>query len=761
MSSYNRILGFDRQTGSWQNVACNSTGALYVTGISSGGGVSSDVTVLNFPASQAVTGTFYQSTQPVSIETLPSVEINNFPASQAVTGTFFQSTQPVSIETLPSIEINNFPALQETNDAAAIAVLENIYIATGNMDINTTPIAYSPVHLDLETQGATAWADSTLAWFAPLNHEQGWQYDNTTAGGANLYFYGNTALVPGGVEPDFTLGSLMNMSFVGNYRLLLNSNPNKKFYLALTTKPTGTNDFYPGVFHSRKVWELPSSTVISKGASYLFYAMDDITSFRRDLDHKQMTLALSNGDCDPSEIVQFMSINVDSGTAVNQFSGIVKEAYFSTAGGTNRHVVFDNSIAHKAELNLSQLTVGMGTLQVSMGGFTFNGDDELLVTKQPYVDIRSSGIDLTHTTNASKECLDVQVNNITACDTGAVVISSGSVSVSGDVGLVAGTQVNLLDSTVGLVVGTTVGITGDVAVISGATALSVTETNPLTGFATETTLDAVKTQTDKLTFIDVDEDLNNLKVIDNALNAQLAQFSFFTNEDTVTDLRVKQMGPVEIENVTGGTLTVSGSVGIIADQSVAISGSVQTHCFASSNGSDWHHLASDANGRINTNSRTHDGQGNNISSTSVSGTESYTGLDVVCKGAVSVQNVSGAQLAVKAQQYGSYGNVANNVASILPSGVTAGIDVSAWSYFVGAYEDYNGATVGDIKLEYSFDNITYYTLFNTQIFPSGTAPRRANINKQDIPAVNYIRLRNGTSSTLSSVTLTLLGGSLS
>jgi hypothetical protein len=105
--------------------------------------------------------------------------------------------------------------------------------------------------------------------------------------------------------------------------------------------------------------------------------------------------------------------------------------------------------------------------------------------------------------------------------------------------------------------------------------------------------------------------------------------------------------------------------------------------------------------------------------------------------------------------------VANN-ASILPSGVTSGINVADWSYFVGAYEDYNGATTGTISLEYSFDNITYYTLFNTQIFPSGSGtPRRANINKQDIPAVNWIRLRNGTSSTLSSVTLTLLGGSVS
>jgi hypothetical protein len=101
-------------------------------------------------------------------------------------------------------------------DASAVALLENIYEATGDTAINTTPIAYSPVHLDLETQGAVVWADSTEDWTAPLNGENGWQYENTTAGGANAYFYSNTALVAGGLEPDITLGSLMNMSFVGN-----------------------------------------------------------------------------------------------------------------------------------------------------------------------------------------------------------------------------------------------------------------------------------------------------------------------------------------------------------------------------------------------------------------------------------------------------------------------------------------------------------------------------------------------------------------
>jgi hypothetical protein len=685
----------------------DASGNLKVSGVS-GGGVSSNVTVDNFPAEQAVTGTFWQATQPVSIDTLPTIEINNFPVEQAVTGTFWQATQPVSIadelavrdasaiELLAAIADGIVVQVGEvdisgvslvdgklpTLDASAIAVLETIYTATANTDINTTPIAYSPVHLDLETQGAAAWADSTLAWFAPLNHEQGWQYNNTTAGGANLYFYGNTALVVGGLEPDITLGSLMNMSFVGNYRLLLDSNPNKKFYISLTTKPTGTGDYYPGVFHSRKVWELPASTVVSKGADYLFYAMDDITSFRRDLEHKQMVLAISNGDCGAAEIVQFMSINVDSGTTVNQFSGIVKEAYFSTEGGANRQVVFDNSIARKADLALSKLSVEMGTLQVNMSGFTFNGDDELLVTKQTYIDIRSSGIDLTHTTNGAKECLDVSVENIVACDTGAVVISSGSVSVSGDVGLVAGTQVNLLDSTVGLVENTTVGIVGDVSVISGATALNVTESNPITGFNLETTQADIKAKTDKLNFdtadgivfdlrtsitnTEVPVRIENVPVVElqagssifaklqdgneniisstaseangNVLNTRI--FGYDVANDLVRPVRQGENGGLFVENIT------SVDFEVVAKNDVkvvnATGTSLDVHCFGSSDGTTFHHLKTTATGELVTHSQTRDGAGTAITSTANGG---ITALDVAISG---TPTISG-EVSTKAQ----------------------------------------------------------------------------------------------------------------
>ena len=74
--------------------------------------VSGTVDVVNYPATVAVTGTFFQATQPVS----GTVDVNNFPASQPVTGTFFQATQPVS----GTVDVNNFPATQAVSGTVDI-----------------------------------------------------------------------------------------------------------------------------------------------------------------------------------------------------------------------------------------------------------------------------------------------------------------------------------------------------------------------------------------------------------------------------------------------------------------------------------------------------------------------------------------------------------------------------------------------------------------------------------------------------------------
>ena len=64
----------------------------------------------------------------------------------------------------------------------------------------------------------------------------------------------------------------------------------------------------------------------------------------------------------------------------------------------------------------------------------------------------------------------------------------------------------------------------------------------------------------------------------------------------------------------------------ISGQRVDINGeTINSRCYASTNGTTWHHLSSDANGRLNIHSRTQDGDGTDITSTLVSAKQ---GLDV-------------------------------------------------------------------------------------------------------------------------------------
>lgn len=228
---------------------------------------------------------------------------------------------------------------------------------------NTAIISNSPVHLDLDTQGTQIWSDSTLPWTATTNGENGWQYQNTTVGGAQCYFYANApVLVSGSQEPDITLGSVNTMYFVGNHRLLIDNDPNHKFYLSIYTQPTGSGDaeFW---YHSRKVYQLSQTQIISKGADYLFYTLANPSEIRKDLEHIELVLATQSGQCNPSEIVQFMAVNVDSQVPQNQFDGVLKEAGYRTST-TTREVIFDNSINRKAELALSKLSVEMGAVYV-------------------------------------------------------------------------------------------------------------------------------------------------------------------------------------------------------------------------------------------------------------------------------------------------------------------------------------------------------------------------------------------------------------
>jgi hypothetical protein len=266
-----------------------------------------------------------------------------------------------------------------------------------------------------------------------------------------------------------------------------------------------------------------------------------------------------------------------------------------------------------------------------------------------------AGAPLTHTqTGASQYSLDVNVNNASIPVTGEFWQSTQPVSIA-QMGFTAEDELIVYDdysfqelqSLNGKVVLCDTGnvvISGTVP-ISSASALSVTETTPITGFALESTLDDVKTQTDKLTFIDIDTNTNNLKVIDTALNAQLGQFSFFTGDDEITDLRVRVMNT----NLDIGNFPETQPVSIASTIDTSITNtSLDVHCFGSSDGTTFHHLKTTNQGVLITHSETRDGTGNLITSTAVSGTETYRALDVACRGITSISGGVSATLETSA-----------------------------------------------------------------------------------------------------------------
>lgn len=84
----------------------------------------SSISVSNFPASQPVSGTFFQATQPVSIASMPSTP---------VTGTFWQATQPVS----GTLTANAGTNLNTSLLALDSTVAKDASLTTLNASVNT------------------------------------------------------------------------------------------------------------------------------------------------------------------------------------------------------------------------------------------------------------------------------------------------------------------------------------------------------------------------------------------------------------------------------------------------------------------------------------------------------------------------------------------------------------------------------------------------------------------------------------------------
>jgi hypothetical protein len=151
-------------------LACKLVSTLGVFYDASGGGSSGGLTDTQLRATPVpVSGTFYQSTQPVSIASMPSTP---------VTGTFWQATQPVSIASMPSTPVTGtfWQATQPVSGTVTANQGGTWTVQPGNT-ANTTAwkvdgsavtqpvsgtVTVTPPTLTLGTQGATGFSTQDL-----------------------------------------------------------------------------------------------------------------------------------------------------------------------------------------------------------------------------------------------------------------------------------------------------------------------------------------------------------------------------------------------------------------------------------------------------------------------------------------------------------------------------------------------------------------------------------------------------------------------
>lgn len=99
----------------------------------SGGGVGTDVNVLNFPPIQAVSGTVEVSNDegnPLPVTFPSGVTVNNFPATQSVT----QSTDPWVVS--GTVDVGNFPATQTVDGTVTVNQGTSPWVVSGTTSSN-------------------------------------------------------------------------------------------------------------------------------------------------------------------------------------------------------------------------------------------------------------------------------------------------------------------------------------------------------------------------------------------------------------------------------------------------------------------------------------------------------------------------------------------------------------------------------------------------------------------------------------------------
>lgn len=601
-----------------------------------------------------------------------------------------------------------------------------------------TPLQHEQGYADILTDGASMSADSN----PPFTYHptvKGFYYQNSVSGGAsNLYFYANTQAK----QKQYTISELMNSYAV--VKLASMSATNTLPFLVVYSKPQNDGLDATVWYRSKWIYTIPNSAQLSAiGQEFMIY-WGELPSMKihPNVHRIQATLASSQGQKQQNEILNYLTINTDSSATVNSVKVIYSNVGYTTAGG----LVHDIELGYGKEDKVRQVTEKIDNLNSTIGNGVYLS-----------LDGNVSGLKLKSTNNDGS----ADVNVINQIDTSL---------------LASETTLNNLSTL-------------------------VTNQSAFNRFQTESQVTDGKLDTIISNMSLTNFNINNLTKCDTDNISIPSGVSINGN--------VSISGNVTVDNaslpVTGQFWQETQPVSISGTVPISTSSHLDCNIFGSHDSNTWHHILTTPQGKILTNSTLETDANGSLTSTLVTGTENYNALDVKVKGTtsvsggvtstlstsdnglltstlsgtgnsihsldvavknnVSVQNVASSKLDVNsyAVQYGSYNNLVNNQ-TINPYSASSSLDVSAYSYYMGYYTStFMGFPTWPqvFRIQYSFDNINWYNLFNTQVSPSPSGGLNvATIYKQDIPGINYLRFYNDTAETLTNVNITIMGASL-
>ena len=588
------------------------------------------------------------------------------------------------------------------NDYQANTKLDTLIDKNLNYDVDNVSVnkIVEPIIYDLNSLGATMYADSINPAYPDPYGRDGWFWTNLdTSGGSNAYWYSNT-VVP---QNQMTKAQIECV-----YIILALDRVQPEIVLPIVpmySLPTGTNDISPGFAHSSWTYVIPATNILNAGELVMLTIGDHskVAKIRPELRRVHLELFGTNGDALPTEVIGLISLNTDSGTKLlNSIQYLLQNAgfYYSV---TNKIVEyeFNNSLKRIAELNLCGAVNAGGQPNIN-------------------VNVNTGGFDLSVDPNNNLKVIDNTLNNKinssnevpTAIQVYQVNSSESSTTTSQTQFFDGGQWVNASS--------TPAGILNTVSRIQGSDGtdfqyLKCSEPGVLETSDESTTA------------------LNN-KINNNV--------TYPTAIDVVV---LSGGGGGGGDGIIQGTTPANPTVGL------------NLSCSIYNDGTDNHNVLETQSNVYGYNSATGVYQPIGVHATNMlrvqSNVHTASGQDIA--GTV-INTVRGLNTYdVGNENLGTFGNILNGT-SLTTLTASNGLNINKLylNESVMVYEDTNTTNTGGIVVQVSQDDLTYYTL--ATLFPViSQAGKRATSSKLLLKPFNYIRILNNSGATYNSVICSL------